>query len=294
MVRIHMGVAGAAGVAGACLALVLTASVRADSRNQVFSDFTTPLPLRPEQTLVLGIVGGWERWDNPERITTRIAFMIRDAHLPGVFVETVENHKIFLADELIRRAFPNPVSANLIVYGQSLGGPVAIQLCERLKARGIRVKLLVIIDGIGKKRYTIPSNVLAAANLYQRSSWWPLVGAKEIRAADPSVTRILGNSQYHYSFRRWAGKKIERPGFETGLRWQWMGGHLRMEYDPEVWDRVRSLILNYGFLAVRVTRQTEFDPSSDTSRDPSTAAATPTGRPQTSFFGVRKPVRKSS
>jgi hypothetical protein len=235
-------------VAGVCFALVLAGYVRGDSRNQVFSDFTTPLPLDPGQTLVIGIVGGWERWDNPERITTRIAQMIRDSHLPGVFVETVENHKMFLADELIRRAFPNPLSANLIVYGQSLGGPAAIHLCERLKARGIGVKLLVVIDGIdkaaiGKKHYTIPSNVLAAANLYQRSSWWPLLGAKEIRASSPSLTRILCNSQYHYSYRLWAGKKIERPEFETGLRWHWMGGHLRMEYDPEVWSQVRSLIL---------------------------------------------------
>jgi hypothetical protein len=231
------------GVACVCVALALAGHARGDSRNQVFSDFTTPLPLDPGQTLVIGIVGGWERWDNPERITTRIAQMIRDSHRPGVFVETVENHKIFLADELIRRAFPNPVSANLLVYGQSLGGPAAIHLCERLKARGITVRLLVVIDAIGKERYTIPSNVLAAANLYQRSSWWPLLGAKEIRASDPSLTRILGNTQYHYSFRLWAGKKIERPEYETGLRWNWMGGHLRMEYDPEVWSQVCSLIL---------------------------------------------------
>ena len=56
-----------------CLALLLGLNLQADSRNQVFADFTTPLPLKPQQTLVLGIVGGWERWDNPERITTRIA-----------------------------------------------------------------------------------------------------------------------------------------------------------------------------------------------------------------------------
>jgi hypothetical protein len=229
--------------AGMCLVLVLSPYLRGDSRNQVFSDFTTPLPLDSGQTLVIGIVGGWERWDNPERITTRIAQMIRDARLPAVFVETVENHKIFLADELISRAFPNPLNANLVVYGQSLGGPAAIHLCERLKARGIAVKLLVVIDAVGKEHYTIPSNVTVAANLYQRSSWWPLLGAKEIRASNPSLTRILYNSQYHYSYRLWTGKKIEKPAGETGLRWHWMGGHLRMEYDPEVWSQVRSLIL---------------------------------------------------
>ena len=168
--------------------------------------------------------------------------MVRALKLPDVFVETVENHKIDLADDLIHRAFPDPSNANLVVYGHSLGGPAAIQLCERLKVRGFVVKLLVLVDAVGAPRYTIPSNVLAAANLYQRSSYWPIVGAEQIRAADPSRTRIICNSQYRYSYRWWSGKKIERPAHETSLRWNWMGGHLRMEYDPEVWARVRDLI----------------------------------------------------
>lgn len=225
------------------LVLLLAAIARGDSRNQVFSDFTTSLPLRPHQTLVLGIVGGWERWDNPEKIVGRIAVMVRDAHLPDVFVETVENHKIELADELLRRAFPDPSKANLVIYGQSLGGAAAVRLCERLKARGIQVRLLVVIDAVGKDSYTIPSNVRAAANLYQRDSHWPIKGADEIRAEDPAATRILFNTRFHYAYRFWDGKKIEKPADETGLRWRWMGGHLRMEYDPEVWARIRELIL---------------------------------------------------
>jgi pimeloyl-ACP methyl ester carboxylesterase len=225
------------------LALLLATIAPADSRHQVFSDFTTPLPLAPGQTLALGIVGGWERWDHPERLTTRIANLIRAAHQPGTFVETVENHKIELADELIRRAFPDPAQANLIVYGHSLGGGAAIRLCERLQARGINVQLLVIIDAVGKCRYHVPSNVRAAANLYQRSSHWPIVGAKRIRARDPSATRILFNTRFRYSYRFWRGRKITRPAHETGLRWRWMGGHVRMEYDPEVWAQVRDLIL---------------------------------------------------
>ena len=226
-----------------CLVLLATARLKGDSRHQVFSDFATPLPLDPQQTLVLGIVGGWERWDNPDRITTRIGQMIRDSRLPGVFVETVENHKIDLADELIRRAFPDPSAASLVLYGQSLGGPAAIQLSERLKTRGIAVRLLVVIDAVGKEAYTVPSNVDAAANLYQRSSFWPLLGAKKIRASDPSRTRIICNVQYRYNYRLWDGKKIEKPTYETSLRWRWMGGHLRMEYDPEVWSHVCNLIM---------------------------------------------------
>lgn len=225
-----------------CLALVLASSAQA-GRDQLFSDFTTPLPLHPHETLVLGIVGGWQPWNNPERIVPRIAQMVRDARLPGVFVETVENHQIHLADELIRRAFPDSANPSIVVFGQSLGGPAAIHLCERLKTRGVTVRLLVVIDAVGQNRYTIPSNVLAAANLYQRGSYWPIVGAKEIRAADPSHTRILCNTQYRYNYRFWSGKTIEKPASETSLRWHWMGGHVRMEYDPDVWERVRNLIV---------------------------------------------------
>lgn len=222
------------------LILLFHSAALADSRNQVFSDFSTPLPLKPGQALVVGVVGGWESWDNRDRVVARIAQMIRDQHRPRVFVETVENHKVRLADELIRRAFPDPSRANLIIYGQSLGGAAAIHLCERLKNEGIHVRLLVVIDAFGKSSYTIPSNVAAAANLYQRS--WPIEGAKLIRAADPQRTRILCNAQYHYSYRFWSGKQIAKPPFETALRWDWLGGHVRMEYDPDVWSRVLGFI----------------------------------------------------
>lgn len=229
----------------ALIAVALLANLtitRGDSRNQTFDDFTLPLPLKAGETLVVGIVGGWDRWDNPRRVTRRIALRIRDAGLPGVFVETVENHKVQLADELIREAFPDPSKARLVVYGQSLGGREVVRLCRRLDQNGVHVLLAVVIDAVGREDYTIPPNVRSAANLFQRDSYWPVTGAKVIRAADPEKTRILGNWQYHYDYRLWKGKVIEKPDFEEDLRWDWMGGHLRMEYDPEVWDRVTSLI----------------------------------------------------
>lgn len=228
------------------LILIVLAAMAApawcDSRNQTFDDFTLPLPLKPGETLVIGIVGGWDRWDNPQRITRRIALDIRDAGLSGVFVETVENHKIELADQLIRRAFPDPVTTRVVIFGQSLGGREVVRLCRRLNETGVPVLLAVVIDAVGNEDYTITPNVRAAANLFQRDSYWPIVGAKETRAADPDRTTILGNWQYHYDYRHWEGKVIEKPDFEEGLRWRWMGGHLRMEYDPEVWKRVRELI----------------------------------------------------
>ncbi len=41
------------------LLFLLAVGAWADSKYQMFSDFTTPLPLHAGGTLVLGIVGGW-------------------------------------------------------------------------------------------------------------------------------------------------------------------------------------------------------------------------------------------
>src|SRR4051794_19162407 len=113
-------------------ALLLAMPAFADSINQVFSDFTMPLPVKPGETLVLGIVGGWERWDAPQRSVRRTALEIRDMRIPGVWVETLENHKLYLARELVQKAFDfnksgeldssEKAAARLLIYGQSLGG----------------------------------------------------------------------------------------------------------------------------------------------------------------------------
>lgn len=219
-------------------ALVLTGTLAADSKNQVFSDFTTPLPLKPGDTLVVGIVGGWERWDHPGKIIGRVAAGVREKKLPGVYLETVENHKLYLAEELITRAFPKPSDARLVLYGQSLGAAATLRLCRRLHELGYPVLFAAIVDLIGRNQ-PVPPNVRAAVNLYQNDSWF-INGAKRIVAEDPSKTRILGNHRFYYP----RGKPVEWPEWETPLRKYWMKGHLKMEYDPEVIAMVRAHVLS--------------------------------------------------
>jgi hypothetical protein len=226
--------------------LLLSAAAFADSKNQVFSDFTTPLPIKPGDTLILGIVGGWERWDAPQRAIRHTALTLRESHLPRVWIETVENHKLILAKELVRKAFdfnhsgaldPNEASAaRVIVYGQSLGGSATLRFCRWLQEQGIHVQLAVVIDSYGRDPYTVPPNVSEAANLYQRDLGF-VRGAAKIEAEDPAHTRILGN--WHYSYR---GRAIAMPG-EPWIRRTFIGSHLKMEYDPEPWDRVTALLL---------------------------------------------------
>lgn len=218
-------------------ALVLTGTLLADSKNQEFSDFRTPLPLQSGDTLVVGIVGGWERWDHPDKIIGRIAQGVREKKMPGVHVETVENHKLYLAEELITRAFPVPAHARIVLYGQSLGGSATVRLTRRLNELGYPVLFAGIVDLIGKNE-PIPANVQTAINLYQRDSWF-INGAKRIAAEDASATRIIGNHQFFYP----DDKPVNWPAYETPLRKKWMKGHLKMEYDPEVIKLMRAHVL---------------------------------------------------
>jgi len=221
------------------IALALAASivaVRADSKNQVFGDFTTPLPLPAGNTLVVGVVGGWERWDAPQRIVRRIALKIRDRRLPGVHVETVENHKIELAERLVTEAFPDPAHARIVLYGNSLGGSASVRFARWLGERGYSVRLLALIDSVGPDDVLVPANVQRALNVYQRDSW-PVAGEPEIKAADPSRTQILGNFRFRYK-----GKSIDLET-EPWVRRVFTKGHLQLEYDPEVWKLVEDHIL---------------------------------------------------
>ncbi len=235
------------------LALILTAAAlsisaaRADSRRQEFSDFTTPLPVERGERLVIGIVGGWERWDNPTRAIRRTAIAIKRKRLPGVHVETVENHSLELAEELVRKAFDfnrngrleqdEAAHGSVIVYGQSLGGRAALRLSRRLHEWGVAVPLLITVDSFGRDSYVVPPNVRRAANYYQRDHLY-IKGAPELRAADPARTQILFNRKI--SFKGRGEVEADEHGW---LQRFFLDEHARIEYVPELWEEVERMIL---------------------------------------------------
>jgi hypothetical protein len=215
-------------IAAVCALVVIVVSAgRADSFSQTFDDFTIPMPVRPGDTLLLGIVGGWERWDNPVRCIRSMAIEFKRQRRADLHVETVENHKLHLAEELVRRAFDfdrdgvlspeEAAQARVVVFGQSLGGRATVVFTRTLYQMGIAVPLAVIVDAYGPDSYEFPPNVAAAANFYQRDHAF-IKGAPRIRA-----NRVLANQQFHY------------PG-------KLFSAHDVMEYDPAVWTRVRELL----------------------------------------------------
>lgn len=231
-------------LAAAALSL---AAARGDSRKQEFSDFTTPLPVERGDRLVIGIVGGWERWDNPTRAIRRTAIAVKRKRLPGVHVETVENHSLELAEELVAKAFdfnrngklePDEAAhGSVILYGQSLGGRAALRLSRKLNEWGVAVPLLITVDSFGRDSYVVPPNVRRAANYYQREHLY-IKGAPELRAADPARTQILFNRKL--TFKRRDEVQAEEHGW---LQRFFLDEHARIEYLPEVWEEIERMIV---------------------------------------------------
>ena len=213
---------------------------------QRYQHFTTPTPLSQNQILILGFMGGWQRWYKDNRRVRRLALKLRSMNDPDILVETVENKKRDLAIELIVNAFDRNrdgsldqherASARLIIYGQSFGGAAVVKLARQLEKMGVPVALTVQIDSVGRGDRMIPSNVARAANLYQKNGFL-IRGEPDIKAENPARTRILGNFRFDYS-----DKKIDlsRVSFQKKA---FRVAHTKMEYDPDVWAKVEELIL---------------------------------------------------
>ena len=212
---------------------------------QKYETFITPTPLAVDEYLVLGFLGGLEPWNSEDQGVRRLALQLRAKNLPGVHVETVEDGKRALALELIRRASdrnrdgvldaPERRSVRLILYGMSFGGAAVVKLARQLKDLDVPVLLTVQVDSVGRDDAVIPSNVAAAANLYQTDGIL-IRGERTILAEEPSKTAILGN--FHFTYE---GKKVDLsaiPWYKIIFR----RAHAKMNADPDVWAKVGEVI----------------------------------------------------
>jgi len=220
---------------------------RAAFAPQKFEDLTTPTPLPAGETLVIGFLGGWEKWDDPNRGVRKFALALRAKRLPGARVETVENHSRGVALELVRRAFDRDGDgrlsadeardARLILYGQSFGGAAVNKLSKELEPLGVPVLLSVQIDSVGANDADVPPNVRRAVNFFQRNDQFGIRGEPKIFASDPHKTEILGNFEYDYR-----NKKVDLSGAHWYQK-MFKNAHVKMELDPEVWSAVERAIL---------------------------------------------------
>ena len=208
----------------------------------------TPLDSPSSPAIVIGFVGGFVRHNNPIHTEVQLAARLRREYPQGVYIEVFQNHRGESAYKKILQLLDTDHSgkltpeekqkARIILYGHSWGGSEAISVARKLEADGIPVLLTVQIDSVtklGENDRVIPSNVAQAANFYQPDGHPH--GLPEIRAADPSRTRIIGNFRFDYKAHpvtcyadySWWDRDLSKT-------------HTEIECDPQVWNRVDSLI----------------------------------------------------
>lgn len=224
--------------------LLLLLAIAIPLQAQRKKDLASPVPLPKGGTLVIGFLGGWEHWNDEDRGVRRTILILR--RIPGVYAESIENHKYEITPKLVEQAFDTNGNHKLddverrntrvIIFGQSLGGQATVRLARALRKRHIPVLLTVQVDSVGANDRTIPGNVQAAVNLYQREHL-TFRGRPQIRAADPNKTQILANKQFHYP-----PFSAEGPTPKGWARRSFGGAHARMEADPAVWAEVEAFI----------------------------------------------------
>jgi len=222
----------------------------------------TPAPPASPTAIVIGFVGGFVRHDDRVHTEVQLADRLR-GDFSTVAVQLFENHRGKDAHDsvlrLLRGGRPGALSAEekqnarVIIFGHSWGASETVELARQLEKDGIPVALTIQVDSVskfGENDSLIPANVEQAVNFYQTDGM--LHGKSEIRAANPLRTRILGNFRSDYKDKPLSCGQY--PWYDRAF----MKPHIQIECDPEVWNKVDSLIrtnlsLEAGNTSAKVT-----------------------------------------
>jgi hypothetical protein len=196
---------------------------------------------------VIGFVGGFVKHDDNVHSPVQVGARLRADYSAGVYVGVFENRRRDDAyQEIVKLLDTNrdgvlsdaeKRSARIIIYGMSWGGSETVELARALDKEKIPVMLTIQVDSVekhGENDRVIPANVAEAINFYQTDGL--LHGESEIRAEDPSRTRILGNYRYEYK-----SSPLDCPSYPWYDR-VFVKPHTEIECDTKVWGRVESLI----------------------------------------------------
>lgn len=197
------------------------------------SDIGTPLPVPEGSCVVVGFLGGRDRWDDETKGVRQLALKLADPS-SRIYVETFENRRRDVALAFVERAR----SLRLVVFGQSFGGAAVVKFARELEARSIPVDLTVQIDSVGRSDGAVSPNVRYAANFYQDDGW-VIEGEHPVEAEDPTRTTVLGNFRFDYDSP--PGKDISLSGVPWHKR-IFRFAHARMDRDPRIWSAVEALV----------------------------------------------------
>jgi hypothetical protein len=197
--------------------------------------------------IVIGFVGGFVHHFDTVHQEVQLANHLRKDYPSGLEVEIFENHlgrqahqeiiRLLDADHDGKLSEDEKLKARIVLYGHSWGASEAVSMARMLQKDGVPVLLTIQVDSVSKlgtDDRSIPANVAQAVNFYQLDGL--LHGQRQIVAADPSHTRILGNFQFDYKT-----KPVNTDGYPWYAR-IFMKPHIEIESDPLVWNRVECLI----------------------------------------------------
>jgi hypothetical protein len=199
--------------------------------------------------ILLGFVGGFVRHTNAHHGPVKVAHKLQQDSPADAYIQVFENrHRRTAYSTIVHLLDANhdgalsdkeKSAAHIMLFGQSWGGSAVVLLARELDRVGIPVMLTVQVDSVAKfwqKDGVIPDNVAAAVNFYQPHGI--IHGRSEIRAADNSKTRILGNFRFDYK---------QTPVRCEGYSWFdriITPDHMQSECDPHIWSQVENLVRN--------------------------------------------------
>jgi pimeloyl-ACP methyl ester carboxylesterase len=209
-------------------------------------------PLRPEpapapSNIVIGFVGGFVHHDNPHHGPVRLAEQIQRTVPKDTYVRVFENRRRKQAyDAVVRLLDTNrdgilsaeeKARARIVLFGHSWGASAAVLLARDLRREGVPVLLTVQVDSVAKvwqNDAVIPNNVAEAVNFYQTHGI--VHGRRQITAADPARTQILGN--YLVDYKK---NPVQCPGASWADRF-FTPGHMQSECDPHIWSQIETMV----------------------------------------------------
>lgn len=224
----------------AALAVSLSSSV-------IAADGATMVARSAPSPIVVGFVGGFVRYNNPNHGAVILGERLANIVPKGAYVRIFENRHRKAAYKTILRLLDRnhdgvlseaeKAQARIILFGHSWGASAVVMLARDLRRAGIPVLLTVQVDSVAKlwqRDGVIPDNVEEAVNFYQPHGI--VRGRAEITAADPTRTNILGNYRFDYK---------KDPVQCDGLSWYdrfFTPGHAQSECDPHLWSLVETLV----------------------------------------------------
>ena len=199
------------------------------------------------KAIILGFVGGYVKPNDLNHPEVLFAKYVQSRYGAAVHAGIFGNHEGTRAIEDLTLCLDTNkdrfLSADekqqtkIILYGHSWGASQVLSFARELQSRGIPVALTIQIDSVkkfGQNDHTVPVNVARAVNFYQRKGFTP--GQRLIVPADATRTNILGNFQMKYESHqvncdnyRWLSRVFNKA-------------HHQIENDPQVWDKIASLI----------------------------------------------------